>query len=97
MCSSFPLCNKRSDRAPRLFGKPFILCWRCTGILIGYILSKFIATTGLMPKTILPLLLLIPCAIDGTLQYGFGIESTNIRRVTTGILAGLVGLAHISI
>ena len=37
---------------------------------------------------VIALLLLAPTTIDGVRQYGFGKESTNARRISTGILAG---------
>lgn len=36
--------------------------------------------------------LIVPLALDGTLQYFGFFESTNIRRLSTGILAG-IGIA----
>ena len=32
---------------------------------------------------------LLACLIDGLMQYCFGIESTNVRRLITGIFCGI--------
>ena len=40
-------------------------------------------------KYFLFVLLIIPCLIDGILQYSFNIESNNFRRLISGILCGV--------
>ena len=84
-----PICNKKPERAPRLFGHTFILCWRCTGLVVGAIIGN-ILKLYIGPINALGYLLLIPTGIDGILQYKFGIMSNNFRRFTTGIIGGLV-------
>jgi uncharacterized membrane protein len=42
--------------------------------------------------TALSILLMLPCIIDSCDQYWFGVESTNFRRVFTGVLCG-IGIA----
>ena len=85
----FPLCNKKPERAPHIYGHTFILCWRCTGLIIG-------ACFGIIARLILGnfsqiyYLLLLPVAIDGGLQYIFRIMSNNPRRFITGFVGGLV-------
>ena len=37
---------------------------------------------------VIALLLISPTTIDGVRQYGFSKESTNARRIFTGMLAG---------
>lgn len=84
-------------------GCKFGVCARCTGIylglMIGLLLAEIIASYKI-PK-IIPALMLIPLAIDGTVQtiayiiapeHGF-YESTNPRRFVTGLLFGL-GLGY---
>ncbi len=48
------------------------------------------------PGMLTGMLLLIPCTVDGTLQYYFYIESSNVRRIMTGLLAGM-GLTIIAV
>lgn len=88
-----PICNLRPDRAPRLFGICFPLCWRCTGIILGVFLAPgFLSCTFVVNiSTIHGLALITPAAVDAVAQYAYGIESTNLRRVTTGAACG-VGL-----
>lgn len=86
-----PLCNKRFDRSPHIGTYCFILCWRCSSIAIGS------ASSLLLYKSVasnLAVLLIIPTFIDGVLQYKYKIESTNIRRIVTGLLAGF-GIGYI--
>lgn len=84
MTIKFPICNRRPDRAPKIFGYTFILCWRCTGILIGVLFSSILDFS-------IGRIFILPLAVDGIAQYVYGIESTNLRRFITGFLAGMVG------
>ena len=84
----YPLCNKKPDRAPHIFGHTFILCWRCTGLLVGAILG-YILLAITQPIGISGMSFIIPVGIDGIMQYKFGIMSNNYRRFVTGFIAGL--------
>lgn len=94
-----PLCNQRADRAPRIFGFTFPICWRCFSIFLGLKLlgpvtfSLFeIYPFTIIQKGIIIVILLTPALIDGVNQYYFQKkESTNFLRILTGLLAG-VGL-----
>ena len=94
-----PLCNERADRAPCFLGKCFILCWRCTSIIGSMLLAAGICWlyTGDMYATFeiwmlaCAFILMLPTFVDGIMQYAFGIESTNRRRVVLGSITG-VGL-----
>ena len=37
-----PLCNGKESRAPHIGNFVFILCWRCTGVIIGVLLAVLI-------------------------------------------------------
>ena len=82
-----PVCNCRADRAPRLGRYSFPLCWRCTAIITGMLIP-------LVLPPWLAVLFMLPCLIDGIAQYHAGIESTNGRRILTGLPAG-IGIAAI--
>ncbi|MBR1735701.1 MAG: DUF2085 domain-containing protein, partial [Firmicutes bacterium] len=41
------------------------------------------------PKTVYCFLMLLPLIIDGTVQKATSYESTNIKRLITGILCGM--------
>ncbi len=89
----FPICNKRPERAPVVFGHTFFLCWRCTMATLGIILALIfmIDLYSLLTKKfyIESTLLCLPMIVDGFLQYFFGINSTNLRRAITGFLFGI--------
>lgn len=81
-------CHQLSERSFFYKGFQFPLCARCTGIVIGEI---FLAPLSLLffetPYWVSIIFILI-MAIDGGLQYFNILQSNNIRRLITGILAG---------
>ncbi|NLD26004.1 MAG: DUF2085 domain-containing protein [Acholeplasmataceae bacterium] len=91
-----PLCNGRAETTFEIFGFTFILCYRCTFIILGLILTVII-----LPKIftfrnlsrwlqlVIIVLLISPALIDGIRQYAFGSESNNILRITTGFVTGI--------
>jgi uncharacterized membrane protein len=92
-----PVCNQKPQRAPHLFNFCFPLCWRCSSILFALIAFRYVLKClDMRPGMLTGMLLLIPCAVDGTLQYYFYIESSNARRIMTGLLAGM-GLTIIAV
>jgi uncharacterized membrane protein len=91
-----PLCNGREETTFEVFGFRFILCYRCTFIIIGLILSVFLLerifyfrSLSRKYQVFLIILFLSFTVIDGVIQYFLGIESSNFRRITTGFLAGV--------
>lgn len=90
-----PICNKRPERAPKIFGKTFILCWRCTMSFVGVILTATTLEVGRIkvaisvPSLLFVILLMIPMIVDGgRQQWGRGYTSTNFKRALTGLLFG---------
>lgn len=83
------LCHRLPERSFFFKGRQFPLCARCTGILFGYILGIIYVILSHGMHIILELSLMLPLVIDGTGQYLGYYESTNIRRLITGILAGI--------
>lgn len=84
-----PLCNHRADRGIFIHGFCLPLCARCTGILAGAVIGTIIIRMGGLRLPAVPgILLIIPTAIDGAVEYLAGIESNNPRRLITGFLAG---------
>lgn len=77
-------CHQRTTRSFSIKNKYFILCARCTGILMGIYL------TVLLTLTPLPLyfyfLLGLPIVIDGTMQIKTKYTSNNLKRFITGLL-----------
>lgn len=90
-----PLCNLNQEHGICINGFYLPLCARCTGILIGVLLGVLIFFFILIKRKynhyihISLSFLMIPCIIDGVLQYFFGIESNIFRRLGTGLLCGI--------
>ena len=98
LIGTVPLCNLNESRGLFIGGFCLPLCARCTAIIFTFLLTVFIL---LFKKIrfkrrwiIVWALCLLPCLIDGVLQYAFNIESTNLRRIITGAICGF-GIAHL--
>lgn len=80
-------CHQMPERSFFIKGYQFPVCARCTGVLIGYIaclIGHFIFGTKLT-------VCLAGCLVmftDWYIQYLDIKESTNIRRLITGIMGG---------
>src|SRR5690554_4541281 len=90
----FFICHKKPERSFFYRGKQFPICSRCTGIFIGYIIGIIIIILSFLfnyqiPKPQYLFILITPMAIDGTMQFLTSYESTNIKRLITGILSGI--------
>ena len=91
-------CHCRPDRSFFYKGRKLPICARCTGELVGVLLSLLSCAFWLPPAWVLALMLL-PLIIDGTVQQLSSYESGNIRRLLTGILFGygIFGLFALSV
>lgn len=96
------LCHQKASRSFFINGNQMPFCARCTAIWIGITigLGFMLFYKIALDKKLLILMIigLIPIGIDGTGQLlGFW-ESTNLTRVITGLLIGVItGLAIIVI
>ena len=80
-------CHQLPERSIFIKGYQLPLCARCAGIVIGELVA--IPAWNIYPIEIVSALLLgLPLAIDGMVQYANLVPSTNFRRMVTGILAG---------
>ena len=86
ICRRYCGCHQMPERSFFIGSYQFPLCARCTGILIGHLLGIGISFLHLVP----PVWIIgtIPLMIDGTVQKLTRYESTNLRRLWTGILYG---------
>lgn len=91
-----PLCNRKPERAPHIFGVCFPLCWRCCSIIVLMIITgNIFSGTNRLPlgenwsKVVSAMILLLPCVIDAFFQYILNRNSNNLRRIITGGLAGI--------
>ncbi len=82
-------CHARPDRSFYFRGKQFPICARCTGELIGLIAGIPIAVIWGWPKFYIVVLMMAPLVFDGFRQRLTSYESTNMRRLFTGIPFGI--------
>lgn len=79
-------CHQMPERSFFVGGYQLPLCARCTGIVIGHIIGG--AASLFHPVSFWSLLGTLPLMADGLIQKYTSYESTNIRRLVTGILYG---------
>ena len=82
-------CHQIYERSFTFRGYQFPVCARCTGIFIGHIAAIFLCIMRVRISLIISVLLILITAGDGFLQLFKIKESTNVRRLITGILAGI--------
>lgn len=80
-------CHCREDRSFYYKGQKFPICARCTGELVGMILSLF-SCFFFRLSIVFSALLLLPMIIDGVVQAISSYESNNAKRFITGLLFG---------
>lgn len=80
-------CHCRADRSFYFKGEKFPICARCTGELIGMLMA-IIISFFYIPKLRMCFIIAVPMIADGFLQLLTKYESTNTRRLVTGILFG---------
>ena len=88
-------CHQRADRSFFYKGYQFPMCARCTGVMIGYLIAipiYFMCTLSISTCIFLCAIMFI----DWYIQYTKLKESSNIRRLVTGICGG-VGLMSLQI
>lgn len=80
-------CHCRDDRSFHYRGRKFPICARCTGLLIGFLCGA-VTCCFVRPPLWAGLLMMVPMVVDGSVQRLTSYESTNPRRLTTGMLCG---------
>lgn len=75
------------DRSFFLFGYQFPVCARCTGMIVGEVLSIPLSFVLDFSSFIL-FLFMVPMAIDGVLQLKTSYISTNAKRFSSGLMFG---------
>ena len=80
-------CHCREDRTFYFKGQKFPICARCTGELVGMIVSLF-SCFFFRLSVGMSFFVLLPLIIDGLLQLCTRYESNNCRRFITGFLFG---------
>ena len=85
-------CHGNPDRCLQLGARRTPICARCVGILGGNLAALPLFALHGFPgigRMALAATLLLPAALDGMLQATTRYRSTNLRRLTTGLAAGL--------
>ena len=80
-------CHQRADRSFFWKGHQFPICARCTGVLIGYILA-LTAINFFLPDFLMGMIFCCIMFVDWLIQFIKIKESTNVKRLITGILGG---------
>ncbi len=93
--SSFSgLCHQIPERSFSIWGYKLGVCSRCTGIYIGLLLGSLFHPLLKPKKTMPPRWLLVasivPLALDGASQLLGLRESSNMLRLATGLVFGIV-------
>ncbi len=94
------VCHQRAERSFFIFGEKMAVCARCFGIYAGFLVGTVAYAlyrkleNKKMPDYKVVLLALLPLAIDGITQLlGFR-ESTNMLRLVTGMLFGIIFMQY---
>jgi uncharacterized membrane protein len=87
-------CHRKPERCFHIKGKPIPLCTRCMGILLGFIAIPFLLYFQFALPFWVSVCLQVPMVVDGYTQLKKWRMSTNLLRVTTGLVSGF-GLANI--
>ena len=87
-------CHQRADRSFFLKNYQFPLCARCTGMILGYIFAIVAIIILGSISVIVSFIFMGIMFLDWFIQFKRLKESTNIRRLITGIIGGygVVGL-----
>lgn len=80
-------CHQKASRSYFIKKYQMPICARCFGLTIGYLLALFIYNNNI--SLLVYIIMPIPLIIDGLIQLKTVYESTNFRRLITGIIAGI--------
>lgn len=80
-------CHQMPERSFFWKGYQFPVCARCFGVIIGHILG-IVSLFFIEFSIVLSIAFLLLMFFDWFLQYLGILESTNVRRLITGILGG---------
>ena len=82
------------ERSFHFKGYQFPVCARCTGVFVGEIIAIILLLLGIKINIFVSITLFLIMGFDWFIQYIKLLQSTNIRRLITGTLAG-IGLTFI--
>jgi uncharacterized membrane protein len=81
-------CHQMPERSFKIGSYVFPVCARCTGVCFGQISAVILAVSGVICPYYIALCLLGVMGLDWLVQKIGVKESTNIRRLITGVLGG---------
>lgn len=84
---AFFSCHSKEERSFKFFHHNFSVCARCTGILIGMLITPLVTLAEF--NYLYLIILIIPLIVDGLIQHKTSYESNNIKRLITGLLFGV--------
>lgn len=87
-------CHQMATRSFFFKGFQFPLCARCTGILVGEIVACLLLLCNIHIDVFIAVLLICTTVLDGMIQLLGKYESTNFKRLFSGLIAG-IGLIFI--
>lgn len=87
-------CHQMPERSFFYKGYQFPVCARCTGVIIGEIITIILLLFRIKVHVTTAILLLFIMGIDWFVQFINLLQSNNIRRLITGISGG-IGLTYI--
>lgn len=90
------VCHQKPERSFHFGGKQFPVCARCMGIYIGVIVGLAVSFFW-MPPLLACVALLLPLSVDGIAQSLTQYESSNGRRLITGLLFGYAIFTGLSV
>lgn len=81
-------CHQMPERSFFISKRQLPVCARCTGVMIGELVAIVHIVIGVRPNVLLILGFLFVMGADWGVQKIGVLESTNIRRLVTGIIGG---------
>jgi uncharacterized membrane protein len=81
-------CHQLPERSFYFRHTQFPVCARCTGVIIGQVTAILIAVLGIHTGAVVGLIMMAPMGADWAAQYMGLRESTNTRRLITGLFGG---------
>lgn len=87
-------CHQIPERSFFYKGYQFPVCARCTGVIIGEIITIFLLIFKIKLNIIISIFLLFIMGLDWFVQFINLLQSKNGRRLITGISGG-IGLTYI--
>lgn len=86
-CGSL-ICHQKQERSFFFHCYQFPVCARCTGIIIGSIITILCLIFNIEISLLVSFILIMPMAFDWLIQFFRIKESTNIKRLVLGIIGG---------